>query len=67
MGGKVPHDFKVQMMERSVPVRDMATADNISIAIAAYRAALVEYPDRHIVLSHGMRIIREQKGEGIFA
>ena len=51
------------MIERSEG-RDSVTAirakaSNLSVAIAAYEAALLAYPGRRITLQNGARVIRD--------
>jgi hypothetical protein len=67
MGGKISHNWKVRMWERGAVDREMAECDNLAVAIAAFEKACEVYPDREITLQHGMRVLREQKGTGIFA
>jgi hypothetical protein len=67
MGGKVPHNWKVHMWERGSLTRTIAECDNLTVSIAAYAAACGEYPDRSLTLQHGAQVLREQKGQGIFA
>jgi len=63
MGGKHPHDFKVEFWTRNGSVeRTMAICDNVIVAGAAFEASCAEYPRERITLRQGARVLREQFG-----
>jgi hypothetical protein len=60
MGGKIELDFKVeQWSERDAIERVFAVCDRGDVGLAAYEASVAAYPDKHITLRHGARVIRD--------
>jgi len=60
MGGKIELDFKVeQCSERDAIERVFAICDRGDVGLAAYEASVAAYPDKHITLRHGARVIRD--------
>ncbi|HVE04588.1 MAG TPA: hypothetical protein VNB30_11080 [Rhizomicrobium sp.] len=60
MGGKIELDFKVeQWSERDVIERVFAICDRADVGLAAFEASVAAYPDKHITLRHGARVIRD--------
>ena len=60
MGGKIAHDFKVEQWdERDGIERVFAVCDRADVGLAAFEASVAAYPDKHITLRHGARVIRE--------
>lgn len=63
MGGKVEHPFKVEQWAEDKVTETVAIAIEITIAIAAFDAAVKARPGRRLTLSHGARLIRSSPGE----
>jgi len=60
MGGKIELDFKVeQWSERDAIERVFAICDRADVGLAAFGASVAAYPDKHITLRHGARVIRD--------
>lgn len=59
MGGKIPHDWKVESWNARGSVdRCFAVCDRLDIGIAAYEAAIAAYPNYEITLRHGSHVLR---------
>jgi len=58
MGGKVEHPFKIEVWTGDKVVETLGIVTNVSVATAAFEAAIRERPGRHITLRHGARVIR---------
>ena len=62
MGGKIPHDWRVEMWSSSDAIeRCLATCDRLDIAIAAYQQAIATFPNKIVTLRQGTRVIREHR------
>ena len=62
MGGKIELDFKVeQWSERDAIERVFAICDRADVGLAAFDASVAAYPDKHITLRHGARVIRDSR------
>ena len=62
MGGKIELDFKVeQWSERDSIERVFAICDRGDVGLAAFEASVAAYPDKHITLRHGARVIRDSR------
>lgn len=60
MGGKIEHEWKVEQWgEHDTIERVFAICDRADIGIAAFDASVTAYPDKHITLRHGARVIRD--------
>jgi hypothetical protein len=42
----------------------LAKAGHFQVAVAAYESAVLAFPDRHVTLRQGTRVIRERKPDG---
>lgn len=60
MGSKIEFEWKVeQWSERDIIERVFAICNRVDIGLAAYAASVAAYPDKHITLRHGARVIRD--------
>jgi hypothetical protein len=65
MGSKIEHEWKVeQWSERDSIERVFAICDRLDIGLAAFDASVAAYPDKHITLRHGARVIRDSTRSG---
>ena len=62
MGSKVEHAWKVEQWSKSDAIeRVFAICDRLDVGIAAFEASAAAYPDKHITLRHGARVIRDSR------
>lgn len=61
MGSKVEHPFKVEVWDGDHVRETLAVVSHVTVAIAAYEAAVKERPGRAVTLRHGARVIRATK------
>ena len=62
MGSKIEYEWKVeQWSERDAIERVFAICDRLDVGIAAFDASVAAYPNKHITLRHGARVIRESR------
>lgn len=62
MGSKIEHPWKVeQWSDRDAIERVFAICDRLDIGQAAYEASVLAYPNKHITLRHGARVIRDSR------
>lgn len=58
MGSKVEHPLKVEVWEGDKVRETLAVVSHVTVAIAAYEAAVKERPGRAVTLRNGARVIR---------
>jgi hypothetical protein len=60
MGNKISHDWTVECISPEGKREVLASAINVTVARAAYEAALATRPGRLVALMHGALILREE-------
>lgn len=60
MGSRIEHEWKVEQWSSSDAIeRVFAICDRVDVGLAAYEATVAAYPEHHITLRHGARVIRD--------
>ena len=60
MGSKIELEFRVEAWSPSDAIeRVFAICDRVDVGLAAFDASVAAYPDKHITLRHGARVIRD--------
>lgn len=65
MGSKIELEFRVEQWSPSEVIeRVFAICDRVDVGLAAFDAAVAAYPEKHITLRHGARVIRDNARNG---